>query len=124
MQARKLNNKVLNRTQAAERQHPHPGLATEFSGSSRLTLSMYRAQVRIFREKLNRRILRPGEGEEGVGERGGEGKANRLNDACLNICLARLGFPLPPACFKLPRPACQRRVYLIHFGLACESPKS
>lgn len=114
MQTRKLNNKVLNTTQAAERQHPHPGLATEFSGSSRLTLSMYRAQVRIFREKLNRRILRPGEG------RGG--KANRLNDVCLNICLARLGFPLPPACFKLPCPACQRRVYLIHFGLACESP--
>lgn len=62
-----------SRTQreAAESHRPHPGLATEFSGSSRLTRSMYRAQVRIFREKLNRRILRPVEGVEAVGGGGG-----------------------------------------------------
>lgn len=64
-----------------------------------------------------------GEVEQSDSEAWGRGgKANRLNDVCLNICLARLGLPLPPACFKLPCPACQRRVYLIHFVLACESP--
>lgn len=75
---------ALNTTQCPS----HPGLAMEFSGSSRLTLSMYRAQVRIFSEKLNSRILRPG---------GGRGKADHFSDVCLNIYSAGLGLPAPSA---------------------------
>lgn len=86
--------------------HSHPGLAMEFSGSSRLTLRMYRAQVRIFSEKLNSRILRPGGGRRG--------KAHQLNNVCLNICSAR-----PPAAtglFSAP-PALPARVVFISFTL-------
>lgn len=87
----------------------------EFSGSSRLTLSMYRAQVRIFSEKLNSRILRPG---------GGRGRVEALKWCLCQYLLgsARLGLPPPPACLQLPCSACRSCVYLVHFGLPCESP--
>lgn len=52
----------------------------------------------------------------------GRGKVDHFSDVCLNIFSAGLGLPPPPLCFQLPSSACQSRVYLVLFGLVCESP--